>query len=300
VGRSADGLTPYYDYDGDAGDTIRFGDGTFGNLPLPGTIFDVTYRVAAGGDGNVAAGSITQLDPAAAAAGVTAATNPLPAAGGADAQALASIARLAPEEFQAVQYRAVRPEDYQAAAQTLPWVLRANTTFRWTGSWLTVFTTVDPLESEQITSDEQTILINLLNRYRMAGYESYVPEAQYVSLDLVIDVCALSSAFNANVETAVLAVLNPQGSANGTAGFFNHANFTFGQSLERSDLEAAIQGATGVAGVMCVRYRVRNRTAALAEMPDVVTVAPDEIIRCDNDPNFPEHGSLNITVNGGK
>jgi hypothetical protein len=300
VGRSADGTTPYYDYDGDGGDTIRFGDGTFGNLPLPGTIFDVTYRVTAGGDGNVAADSVTQLNPATMAAGVPAATNPLPAAGGEDPEPLATIARQAPEEFRAVQYRAVRPEDYQAAAQTLPWVLRANTAFRWTGSWLTVFTTVDPLASEQITSDEQTILINLLNRYRMAGYESYVPAAQYVSLDLVIDVCAAASAFNADVEKAVLAVLDPEGSSSGRPGFFNHANFTFGQPLERSDLEAAIQGAPGVAGVMCVCYRVRNRTATLAAMPDVVAVAPDEIIRCDNDPSLPEHGSINLRVNGGK
>ena len=40
-------------------------------------------------------------------------------------------------------YRAVVPADYEAAAETLPWVQRAGTAFRWTGSWLTVFTTPD-------------------------------------------------------------------------------------------------------------------------------------------------------------
>ena len=33
--------TTWYDYDGDGGTTIRFGDGTFGTPPLPGTVFSV-------------------------------------------------------------------------------------------------------------------------------------------------------------------------------------------------------------------------------------------------------------------
>jgi len=299
VGRSSDGTAAYYDYDGDTGDTIRFGDGEFGNIPPAGAVFDITYRVTAGLGGNVAAGSITLVDPAAAATGVIAATNPFPAAGGADPEPLEHILRFAPEEFRAVQYRAVRPEDYQAAAQTLPWVMRANTAFRWTGSWRTTFTSVDPVASEQISISQHTELINLLNRYRMAGSESYVPPAQYVSVDLAITVCALSTAFNADVEKAVLAALNPRGTG-GAPGFFNHANFTFGQSLERAGLEAAIQDALGVAGVLCVLFRVRNRAAGFTEMPDIVTVAPEEIIRCDNDPSIPEAGSINLTIEGGR
>src|SRR6266853_2799914 len=228
IGRNADSSTQF-DYDGDAGDTIRFGDGAFGEIPADGTVFDVTYRVGGGAIGNVAADSITRIDPKTAAAGVTAVTNPLPASGGADAEPLERVRRLAPQAFRAVQFRAVRPEDYQSAAQTLPWVQRAGTVFRWTGSWLSVFTTADPLESEQITTDERTELIELLNRYRMAGYESYVPEARYVSLDLAIEVCARPDAFRGDVEGAVLEALSIS-----AAGFFNPDNFTFGQSLERS------------------------------------------------------------------
>ncbi len=37
---------------------------------------------------------------------------------------------------------------------------------------------------------EHIELINLLNRYRLAGYESYVPAPRYVSLDLYLTVCA--------------------------------------------------------------------------------------------------------------
>ena len=298
LGQNSDGSTQY-DYDGDDGDTIRFGDGTFGEIPADGTVFDVIYRAGGGAIGNVAAGAISQISTGAAAAGVVAVTNPLPAIGGADAEPLDRVRRLAPQAFRAVQYRAVRPEDYQAAAKTLPWVQQAGTVFRWTGSWLTVFTTADPLHSEQITVEERTELINLLNRYRMAGYESYVPEAQFVSLDLVVELCALPDAFRGDVEAAVLVALNaaPTG---GAAGFFDPDRFTFGQPLERSALEAAIQDAHGVAGVTCILYRVRNRSAGFAEMPDLVAVGTNENIRCDNDPSFPEHGSLKIKIRGGK
>ena len=41
--RTSNGTT-WFDYDGDGGTTIRFGDGTFGASPQPGTVFTVTYR----------------------------------------------------------------------------------------------------------------------------------------------------------------------------------------------------------------------------------------------------------------
>jgi hypothetical protein len=297
LGHNFDG-SDQYDYDGDSGDTIRFGDGTFGEIPTDGAVFDVIYRIGGGAIGNVAADAINQVD--ASETRVHAVTNPLPATGGEDAESLDRVRRLAPEAFREEQFRAVLPKDYQDAAETLPWVQRAGTVFRWTGSWPTVFTTADPLQSEEITVEERTELINLLNRYRMAGYESYVPEAKYVSIDLAVELCVRPDAFRGNVEEAVLSALSSKATAGGPAGFFDPDQFTFGQSLERSDLEAAIHNAAGVAGVTCVLYRIRNRTAGLAEMPDVVAVGTDEIIRCDNDPSLPERGSLKIMIRGGK
>jgi hypothetical protein len=297
--RNSDTSTQY-DYNGDSGDTIRFGDGIFGLVPEDGTLFSVTYRAGNGGGGNVAAGSITRT-AADAAVGVVAVTNPLPASGGADAESLDSVRRLAPQAFRAEQFRAVLPADYQAVAQSLSWVQRAGTSFRWTGSWLTVFTTPDPLNSQQITVAQRTQLIELLNQNRLAGYESYVPDPQYVSVDLAIDVCAQPDAFRSDVQAGVMAALSSAAANSGeTPGFFNPNNFTFGQPLERSALEAVIQGAFGVAGVICVLYRARARTAGWVPMPDVVSVAVNEVIRCDNDPSIPEQGSLRVTVEGGK
>jgi hypothetical protein len=288
--------TPQYEYDGDAGDTIRFGYSGFGAEPDDGDFFTVTYRTGLGAAGNVASGAINRLDSTATASGVIAVTNPLPAMGGQDPEPLDAVRRFAPQAFRARQFRAVIPADYQAAAQTLPWVQRAGTVFRWTGSWLTVFTTPDPRGSEQITVGQRTGLIDLLNRYRMAGYESYVPDPKFVSIDLAVDLCAEAGAFRGDV----LAVVKDALGTAPPAGFFRVGNFTFGLPLQRSALEAAIQHAPGVAGVLCIKLRVRGRTAGFTEMPDVVSVATDQIIRCDNDPSAPERGSVNINVMGGK
>ncbi|MDQ6867038.1 MAG: hypothetical protein M3178_00965 [Pseudomonadota bacterium] len=293
--RNSDGSV-HYEYDGDAGDTIRFGGNGFGHMPNDGTRFTVSYRIGNGAAGNVASDAITHIDPVAAANGLIAVTNPWPASGGSDPETLDSVRRFAPQEFRAQQFRAVLPADYAAAADTLPWVQRAGTVFRWTGSWLTVFTTPDPLNSEQITVSQRTGLIDLLNRYRMAGYESYVPDPKYVSIDLAIDLCAKADAFRGDVEAGVTAALD----ASKPSGFFHMNNFTFGQPLELSALEAAIQGVPGVAGITCVRYRVRGRASGWLELLDAVSVAADEIIRCDNDPSLPERGSFKISVMGGK
>jgi predicted phage baseplate assembly protein len=287
------------DYDGDAGDTLRFGDGVFGAIPDPGAVFEVSYRAGGGALGNVAADSITKVDPAAAAL-VLSVTNPFAAAGGADEEPDEQVQRLAPQAFRTKQFRAVRPEDYQAAAETLPWVQRAGATFRWTGSWLTVFTTPDPLGSEELPADQHRQLIELLNRYRLAGYESYVPTPRYVSLDLQITVCARPDAFRSGVQAALLVALSASRLADGTTGFFHVDHFTFGTPLERSALEAAIQSVHGMAGVLSIQYRRRDRLPDYIEMPNTVTVGVDEIIRLDNDPSRPERGSLRISVEGGK
>ena len=296
--RNSDSSTSY-DYDGDNGSTIRFGDDVFGEIPESGSVFKVMYCVGGGSTGNVAADTITNVDLRAKAF-ITAVTNPFSATGGADEEPDEQVVRLAPQAFRAVQYRAVLPGDYEKAAETLPWVLRAGTVFRWTGSWLTVFTTADPEGTEQIPVDEHIDLINLLNRYRLAGYESYVPAPDFVSIDLIVTVCASPNAFRGDVEAAVVSALSTSKFPDGSTGFFYFDRFTFGTPLERSALEAAIQSAYGVAGVVSVEYRQRGLTPDYVCIPETVSVGPDQILRMDNDPSRPERGSLQVIVDGGK
>ncbi len=301
VGAAAEGAIgpPLWEYDGSGADSVRFGDEIFGQRPSLGSEFDVTYRVTSGAAGNVGADTITGVDPTAAAS-VMRATNPFAATGGADEEPLDEVRRRAPYAFRAVKLRAVRAEDYDDAAEQLPWVLDAGTSFRWTGSWLTVFTTAQPKGVEIAPVAEQVGLIDLLNRRRLAGYEVYTPTPRYVGIDLIITVCALAGALRGEVEEALLIELGTGTRRDGRPAFFAPDQFRFATPLERSELEIAAQRASGVDGVLGVRYRRRGQTRDFVAMPETVTVAADEIIRVDNDPSEPERGSLRIVVKGGK
>lgn len=288
-----------FEYDSDQGDTLRFGDGVFGALPLPGTVCKVTYRTGGGAIGNVARDSVTEIGDAARAL-VAGVTNPFPASAGADQETAEAIRRDAPQDFHASQFRAVRREDYEAAAGRLPWVAQAGTAFRWTGSWLSIFTTPDPRGATEVGVDQEIALIELLDRYRMAGYESYVAQPHYLSVDLRIRVCACTDAFAGDVHRALLRTLGSRSWPDGSSGFFVPDNFTFGQALEKSALEAAIQASPGVCAVLEIAMRRRAIDAGFVPLPDTLRLGSDQILRISNNPSRPEQGTLRITVEGGK
>ncbi len=291
--------TTWFDYDGDGGPTIRFGDGAFGTSPRPGTVFSVLYRIGGGSAGNVPAGAIVNVAPGPAQASlISACTNPYPATGGADAETAAQVGSRAPQRFSAVPLRVVLASDYVAAAQSLPWVQQAATAFRWTGSWLTVRTHADPAGTEEPSIAQLESLTELLDQRRLAGYESYVLPPRYVSIDLQITVSAHPASSGSDVQAAVLARLQPGSLPGGAAGFFDHSRWSFGEPLESSALLAVVQSCPGVGGVRQVRYRERGVQLAWAPLPGTLTVAADEILRVDNDPSRPEAGSLRVTVEG--
>ena len=86
-----DGRPTQQEIDGDQGATVRFGDGVFGAPPAAEDLFDVSYRVGLGAEGNVAADSITAVDPAWSAL-VASARNPFQVTDGADAESAARAA----------------------------------------------------------------------------------------------------------------------------------------------------------------------------------------------------------------
>jgi hypothetical protein len=297
---TSNGVT-WYDYDGDGGTTIRFGDGTFGACPPPTTSFTAVYRMGRGSAGNVPPDTIVSVPPGQKQASIIAScTNPFAATGGQDAETIAQVRARAPQQFRAVPLRAVQATDYIAAAQSLPWVQQAGTTFRWTGSWLTVLTSADPAGSEEPTVDQLQLLTQLLDRRRLAGYESYALPPRYIAIDLQITVCGQPASFAGDVQAAVLARLQPGPLPGGKAGFFDHSRWGFGQALESSALLTAIQSCPGVVGVYQVQYRERGAQLDWAPLPDTLTFAADQILRVDNDPSRPEAGSLRVTVEGSK
>ena len=103
-----------------------------------------------------------------------------------------------------------------------------------------------------------------------------------------------------DVEAGVLDRLGSSTRADDSGGFFFADRFTFGRPLYRSRLEAAIQGVPGVAGEHAITYRQRGTFAGFVDLPDVITPGPMQILRVDNDPSWPERGTIRVIPEGGR
>jgi hypothetical protein len=80
--------------------------------------------------------------------------------------------------------------------------------------------------------------------------------------------------------------------------FFAADNFTFGNPLDRSPLEAAIQHVAGVRAVEDITFR-RRGVLDWAALPAAYQPGLNEVIRVENDPLHPDRGSIQLTMEGG-
>ncbi len=287
----------HVDYLSGNGKTVIFGDGEFGRLPNVGAIFSARYRTGNGEAANLPAQSLTNIETGLPF--VESISNPLPTSGGSEPESFEAVRRNAPRAFRVDTRRAVRPEDYAAAAEKLPWVQHAGASFRWTGSWLTASVTPDPRDSFAVTTAQRADLRFQLERYRQAGRPAYVRRPKYADIDIEITICAKPANFRDEVLEAVEASLFATNALNSDDAYFSPDNFTFGDPLERSALEAHIQSVPGVLGVRRVRVRRRGYFdwRDLTEL--VYEVADDEVIRIENDPDHADHGIATIIMEGG-
>ncbi len=105
------------DIDADDRATVRFGDGTLGAIPEIGATVEASYRVGGGASGNVRAGTVTTIAGAPQLSLVGAlVSNPAPATGGAEREAIDHAVRHAPQVFRSLK-RAVTGDDYEALAR---------------------------------------------------------------------------------------------------------------------------------------------------------------------------------------
>src|SRR5688572_19257367 len=224
-----------FDYANGAGATVQFGDDLFGRTPTRGMDFRVVYRLGHGRRDNVAVNSLTEFDPALIF--VDSVSNPFGVIDAIDPETPSEARHVAPDAFRAETFRAVRPEDYAAAVEKLPFVQRAGAQFRWTGSWLTVFATPDPKASFTLTPEQSLDLERQLNRYRLAGREAYGMNPKFANLDLEIHICVERTSYIGDVKEAVLEALFGRRGVRPKTGFFSPDNWTFGTALERARLE---------------------------------------------------------------
>jgi hypothetical protein len=282
--------------DDDGSARLRFGDDRLGRRPSPGSAFTATYRVGSGKVGNVGAEALARL--VAPIDGVTV-RNPMPAAGGVDPEPIREVKLYAPQAFR-TQERAVTPADYAAAAQRHPDVQRAAATRRWTGSWYTMFVTVDRKGGRPVDAAFEATLREFLESFRMAGYDLEIDSPRYVSLDLALTICVKPHTFKAVVKQALLEAFSNRDNPGGTRGFFHPDRFTFGQPVYLSQIIARAMDVPGVASVLSLDRFQRYGEDPHGELAEgFIPMARLEIARLDNDRNAQEHGRLAITMQGG-
>lgn len=277
---------------------LRFGNDERGKRPDPETSFTITYRVGNGVIGNVGAEALAHV--ASDAAGfVTSIRNPMPASGGVDPEDIEVVRRDAPEAFR-TQERAVTAADYAAAAERRPDVQRAAASFRWTGSWHTVFVTPDRFGGVDPDDAYEARLRGHLERFRMAGYDLDINAPRYVPLDVELHVCVKPDYFRADVRHAVEIALSSGVRPDGALGLFHPDRFTFGQPVYLSALIAAAQSVEGVDSVRVDRFQRMAEPSSLPLEEGVIAIGGLEIAQLANNPNFRERGQLTVEAGGGK
>jgi hypothetical protein len=284
---------------------LRFGDGTFGARPQPESQLAASYRIGNGLAGNLGRDSLYHFATTDPAVGVDPTiivdfTNPLPAVGGLDPETLDQVRNNAPHAFR-TQERAVTSADYGDQAKLCDRTIqRAVGTFRWTGSWQTVFVTADREGGVAVDGHFRNSLEECLERVRMAGHDVAVDSPQYVSLEIAMTICVNAAYFASDVRQALYQVLSNRVLPDGSLGAFHPDKFTFGQSVFLSPLYAIVQGTAGVDSVTITAFGRRGSQSDEALKTGVLTLGRLEIARLDNDPDFPEHGSLSLTLIGGR
>jgi hypothetical protein len=286
------------EHDGSA--YLRFGDNRFGMAPEPGLRLLATYRLGGGRAGDIGPRAIGRIvtDDIALKPFIRSIDNPMAAQGGAEPEGADAIKLLAPEAFRN-QERAVTEDDYARVAERHPGVQRAAARLRWTGSWYTMFLIVDRLAGRTLDEDFRGELLQFMERYRLAGYDLDLADPVFVPLDITLAVCVRAGYFASDVEQALLGVLGSGRNERGDPGFFHPDRFSFGQGLALSRLIEAAMGVTGVGSIEVLRFQRWGKPADGEVAAGRIAAAPLEVLRLDNDPNFPENGRLKFDMRGG-
>jgi hypothetical protein len=286
----------FQDYASNEGTTLRFGDGEFGLVPSEGSHFRVRYRLGNGSLMNVAPGTLNTF-VLGLPAFVDSVTNPLAGTGGRDPETAERARQNAPEAFRAKPYRAVCPEDFdEISKRELPWLQRSGAAMRWTGSWPAVFVTPDPLAEVGLTPEHRQEHERLVDRIRQAGRDVRVLDPHYESIDLWLKICVAPTAYQGEVEGAVLHALFGVGTSK---GFFHPDHFSFGTSLSRAALMACIQSVPGVCAIEEIWIRHRGVFPWRPFQEFQLAVRKDEVLQVANNPLLPERGNVQLVMEGG-
>jgi hypothetical protein len=285
----------------DAVSTLRFGDDATGRRPTPGTGFRATYRTGSGSSGNVGAGAIGHLVFTAdhvSLGAVTRVRNPLPAQGGVAPEPTCQVSLYAPQAFRK-QERAVTEDDYAEVAMRHPDVLKAVATLRWTGSWYTIFVSVDRKEGRKVDLPFEQDMRSFLERYRLAGHDIEIQGPKYVPLDIAFKVCVAPGYARSSLKSTLIETFSNVSLPDGRRGLFHPDNYSFGQPVYLSRMVAEAMRIPGVMWVETLRFQRWGQEPEGETDAGMIRIDRLEIARLDNDPSFPENGRIEFAMTGG-
>ena len=249
--------------DDDGRTTVRFGDGRTGaRLPTGQENVRARYRKGTGRAGSVGADALTLLMTM--PAGLKNVTNPLPAAGGDDAERLEDARANAPLTVLTLG-RVVSLRDYESFARALAGIGKALATWTWTGERRGVFLTVAGPGGATLAADSPT-LASLRGALLAAGdpfvaveVRPHAPRLFRLDATLIRDPAYSAAAVLAGAEAALRAA-------------FAFEPRAFGQAVTVSEVAAVLHGVAGlVAADIDALYRA-DEPAALH--PALVAAAP--------------------------
>jgi hypothetical protein len=301
------------DVDDDLRGVLRFGDGEYGRRMNDVDRIEAWYRVGSGRSGNIGADSIAHIiEPYPFPVGwptIESVRNPLPARDGVDPETIEEVRRYAPAAFRSRQLRAVTERDYRDLALTIGGVAGAVASFRWTGSWYTVFIGIDAADPVNVITDARGVahlepafkdqVREALTRYRLAGYDIEIRAARFIPVDITVEVCVKPGYFRGDVARAVALALGAGADPAGRRGLFDPDNFTFGQSVHLSRVYARVENVEGVESARISAFHPHGRDPSGELENGSIPIGPWEIARLDNDRNNMENGTLTITAAGG-
>ncbi len=255
-----------------------------------------TYRIGNGEKGNVGPCSLTRiLEGTHDYSDITGVTNPMAASGGRNPETIESVRQHAPQAFRS-QERAVTEDDYTEVLKRHPQVQHAIAARRWTGSWYTMFVTVDRQGGLELDSEFESKIVEFLEKYRLAGYDLEINGPTYVPLQISLDICIKDRYFKGEVLERLVDTFSNGTNADGSKGFFHPDNFTFGQPLYLSRVYETAMAVDGVSSVKVTTFQRRGKVAADEIDVGVITVGQTEIVRLDNDPSKAENGMIEFTI----
>jgi hypothetical protein len=210
----APGTTPAFTTvtDADGLTYVQFGDNIGGRIPPLNKTIYATYRVGGGTEGNVSAGSLTEILTG-FSSGITV-TNQSAAAGGEDPESTDSIKVNAPLSLKSLN-RAVSLSDYASLTLQVSGIAKANATSEAYSSVIVYFAPFGDrgVESDNVTpttifSALRTNVANYLQGKAPANTSVTIAPPSYVAVDIKLAVTVLPQYRQSSIQAAVTSAIN--------------------------------------------------------------------------------------------